>query len=161
MTSRLIVQRKLVEDPFIKLGVSDPAPSRAQVLVPLERWLSSKEELLAEAREVGVILPSDKLPKDVPDLHSLAVIAIEFPRFSDGRGYSVARLLREREGYRGQLRATGWVLRDNLLYMERVGFDAFELKEGKPLESALEAFSELPVAYQATSADPRPLYRRR
>ena len=70
-------------------------------------------------------------------------------------------MLRQRHAYRGELRAVGWVLRDQLQYLERCGFNAFELKPGKPLESALEAFGELSVTYQAAVDDPRPIYRRR
>ena len=127
----------------------------------LARYAKSAGELLARCPALGVRVPSDKLPEHIPDAARLALIAIEFPRFTDGRGYSVARLLRDRYKFTGELRAVGWVLRDNLFYMERCGFDAFEVKPGKPLESALEAFGEFSATYQAAVDDPRPIYRRR
>jgi uncharacterized protein (DUF934 family) len=157
---KIIHRRAIVDDEFLPLSDDAPLPREGSVLVSLARW-QAEGPALAEGRAVGVRVPSSALPSDIPHLDRLALVAIEFPRFSDGRGYSVGRMLRQRHGFRGQLRAVGWVLRDNLLYLERVGFDAFELREGKPLESALEAFDELAVAYQATAADPRPLYRRR
>jgi uncharacterized protein (DUF934 family) len=159
--TQIIKNRAIVSDPYVFVEDGAPLPASEHVFVSFARYLAEKDALLASGKKLGIRLPSDKLPKDIPDLHRLALIAIEFPRFTDGRGYSIARLLRDREKYRGEVRAVGWVLRDNLLYMERSGFDAFALLPGKPLESGLEAFKELPLAYQANAVDPRPLYRRR
>ena len=158
---QIIRHRAIVEDDTVTLTDDAPVPAGARIIVPLARWEREADALLAQASAVGIDLPSDKLPKDIPRLHELALIAIEFPRFSDGRGYSIAKLLREREKYQGELRAIGWVLRDYLLFMERVGFTSYQLAPGKSLESAVEAFAELPIAYQATVPDPRPIYRRR
>jgi uncharacterized protein (DUF934 family) len=158
MTRKIIFERKIVEDDFAYLSEN---PEGEKLIVPLVEWQADPDKWLAGGRAVGVRVPSDKLPRDIPRIDELALIAVEFPRFTDGRGYSVGRMLRQRHAFRGQLRAVGWVLRDHLLAMERVGFNAFELQAGKSLESALEAFGELPIAYQATVPDPRPLYRRR
>ena len=159
--AQIIRNRAIVTDDFIAVADDAPLPPGKRVVVSWARYAADPANVLAQVQSLGVRVPSDKLPKDIPDLHKLALICIEFPRFTDGRGYSVARLLREREKFAGELRAVGWVLRDNLLNMERVGFNAFDLREGKPLESAVQAFAELPTAYQATVVDPRPLYRRR
>jgi uncharacterized protein (DUF934 family) len=94
-------------------------------------------------------------------LDRLKVIAVRFPAFGDGRGYSVARLLRERCGYRGELRAVGEVARDHLYFMAQCGFDAFELRAGEDAKEALAAFNDFSEAYQATAARPQPLFRRR
>jgi uncharacterized protein (DUF934 family) len=94
-------------------------------------------------------------------LDRIQVIAVRFPAFGDGRGYSIARLLRERYGYRGELRAVGEVARDNLYFMAQCGFDAFQLREGEDPTEALAAFSDFSEAYQATVARPLPLFRRR
>jgi uncharacterized protein (DUF934 family) len=158
---KIIRDRAIVDDDFVFVSDGAEQPADAKPLVPLADYIRTHETLLARHAAVGVRIPSDKLPSDIPELQRLALIAIEFPRFTDGRGYSVARMLRERHGYRGELRAVGWVLRDQLRYLERCGFTAFELKPGKPLESGLEAFTEFSVAYQAAVDDPRPLYRRR
>jgi uncharacterized protein (DUF934 family) len=94
-------------------------------------------------------------------LGRLKVVAVNFPKFGDGRGYSIARLLRERYGYRGELRAVGEVARDNLYFMAQCGFDAFQLRAGEDPEAALDAFNDFSEAYQATVARPLPLFRRR
>lgn len=89
------------------------------------------------------------------------VVAVRFPKFGDGRAYSIARLLRERCGYRGELRAVGEVGRDNLYYMAQCGFDAFELRAGEDPYEALTAFDDFTTSYQSTTALPEPLFRRR
>jgi uncharacterized protein (DUF934 family) len=94
-------------------------------------------------------------------LGRLKLVAVNFPKFGDGRGYSIARLLRERYGYRGELRAVGEVARDHLYYMAQCGFDAFELRAGEDPQEALDAFNDFSEAYQASVARPLPLFRRR
>jgi uncharacterized protein (DUF934 family) len=89
------------------------------------------------------------------------VIAVNFPKFSDGRGYSIGRMLRERYGYKGELRAVGEVARDHLHAMAQCGFDAFELRAGEDPQEALKAFGDFTEQYQATAAQPEPLFRRR
>jgi uncharacterized protein (DUF934 family) len=89
------------------------------------------------------------------------VIAVNFPKFSDGRGYSLGRLLRERLGYKGELRAVGEVARDHLHAMAQCGFDAFQLREGEDPQEVLGAFGDFTDIYQATAAQPQPLFRRR
>jgi uncharacterized protein (DUF934 family) len=91
----------------------------------------------------------------------LPLIAVYFPKFLDGRGYSTARLLRERYGYRGELRAIGDVGRDQLFYLARVGFDAFLIPEGRDARDALNAFADFPETYQGAVDQPLPLFRRR
>jgi len=86
---------------------------------------------------------------------------VRFPKYADGRGYSIGRLLRERHGYRGELRAVGEVARDHLQLLAQCGFDAFELRAGEDVEEALGAFEDLSESYQATAAQPLPLFRRR
>ncbi|MGH6886929.1 MAG: DUF934 domain-containing protein [Geminicoccales bacterium] len=94
-------------------------------------------------------------------LGRIKAIAVRFPAFGDGRGYSIARLLRERYGYRGELRAIGQVARDNLHFMAQCGFDAFELRAGEDAQAALAAFNDFSETYQATVARTQPLFRRR
>ena len=158
---QIIRKRKIVDDDFTHVPDGAEPPAGAMPIITLARYAKATAELLARHPLLGVRVPSDKLPNDIPEITRLALIAIEFPKFTDGRGYSVGRMLRDRHGFTGELRAVGYVLRDNLYYMERCGFDAFELKEGKPLESALEAFGEFSGTYQADASEKRPLYRRR
>jgi uncharacterized protein (DUF934 family) len=101
-------------------------------------------------------------PAAVADrLATAARVEVNFPKFTDGRGYSIARLLRERHGYRGELRAVGDVQRDQLSYLSRVGFDAFLLREGEEAAAALSALAGFSEAYQASADRPLPLFRRR
>ena len=94
-------------------------------------------------------------------LAGVSRVEVNFPKFGDGRGFSIARLLRERYGYKGELRAVGHITRDHLFFMESVGFDAFELREGEDPYEALAAFDDLSESYQASVARPQPLFRRR
>ena len=111
--------------------------------------------------DMVVLEPGDDPGALAASLGALKVVAVNFPKFGDGRGYSIARLLRERYGYRGELRAVGQVARDNLYFMAQCGFDAFQLREGEDPRAALAAFDDFSEAYQATAARPRPLFRRR
>lgn len=112
--------------------------------------------------------PDDKVvrlqPADDPasiSLEGVTRVEVSFPKFGDGRGYSIARLLRERHGYRGELRAVGHITRDLLFFLESCGFDAFELREGEDAREALAAFGDFSESYQASPARPLPLFRRR
>jgi uncharacterized protein (DUF934 family) len=158
---QIIRKRAIVEDDFLHVLDDAELPEAGKPIVTLVRYRAGIDALHARYPALGVRVPSDTLAAGIPAIERLALIAIEFPRFTDGRGYSVARQLRQRHGFAGELRAVGWVLRDQLFYMERCGFDAYELKPGKPLDSALEAFGEFSVTYQAAADDPRPMYRRR
>jgi uncharacterized protein (DUF934 family) len=111
--------------------------------------------------ELVVLQPTDDPAALAGRIGGLAVIAINFPKFGDGRGYSIARLLRERYGYKGELRAVGEVARDQLHAMAQCGFDAFELRAGEDAREALRAFGDFSEQYQATAARPVPLFRRR
>lgn len=111
--------------------------------------------------EVLRLEPTDD-PASVADrLGRAARVEVNFPKFGDGRGFSIARLLRERYGYKGELRAVGAVTQDHLQAMERCGFDAFLLREGEDPNEALAAFERFSDAYQGTVPTPAPLFRRR
>ncbi|MGF1469323.1 MAG: DUF934 domain-containing protein [Sandaracinaceae bacterium] len=158
MLRRTATGAEVAEDPFVRLGEDDAVPADGAVLVPFERW---SDELAGRDAPVGVIVPGSAEAKDVaPLLDRVPLVAITFPKFTDGRGYSLARSLRERYGFRGELRAVGDVLRDQLFYMARCGFDAFELKEGKDVEDALSAFEDFSVTYQPATDRAEPLWRR-
>lgn len=114
-----------------------------------------------EAGEVLRLEPGDD-PAGVADrLGAAARVEVHFPSFADGRGYSIGRLLRERHGYAGELRAVGDVQRDQLFYLSRCGFDAFLLREGEDPEEAIAALQDFSEAYQASVERPQPLFRRR
>jgi uncharacterized protein (DUF934 family) len=142
--------------------LAQPDAGVTGVLVSLALWLDEIRCWDEVPGRIGVLLRGDDDPKLlVPDLARLAVIAIDFPRFSDGRGYSIARLLRSRYGFRGEMRAVGDVLRDQLFYLKRVGFDAFELRGDQDAAAAVSALQDFSDGYQATADQPLPLFRRR
>jgi uncharacterized protein (DUF934 family) len=124
----------------------------------------AQEQSEAQEQQQGEVVrlePADD-PASVADrFNRIARIEVNFPKFGDGRGYSIGRLLRERYGYKGELRAVGWVVRDHLLYMESCGFDAFLLREGEDPEEALTGFNDFSESYQASVTKPLPLFRRR
>ena len=130
-------------------GFVPDLPRGADLLVPLALWRLRRDDLVRRTGRVGVWLDAgDDVAAIAPDLDRFDVVAVNFPRFSDGRGYSIARLLRERHGYRGELRAIGDIGRDQLAFLERSGFDAFALRDGVNAQDALAAFDEVSVVYQ-------------
>jgi uncharacterized protein (DUF934 family) len=161
--AQLIKNGELVQDTGWSL-IEDDAAATAGSLVSLARWQSERETLLpaAQAGDIGLYLESDQTADLIgDDASSFRIIAINFPKFADGRGYSAARLLRERHGYTGELRAVGDVLIDQLFFMKRCGFDSYALRDDQELDVALTAFSTFTACYQNDVADPRPLFRRR
>lgn len=147
----LVVDRQLAQDPYTQVADGAALPATGPLLVSLETWRANEAELRARAEPVGVRLRSDEHPEAIADaVPDLALIALEFPTFRDGRAYSYARLLRERYGFVGQLRATGDVLLEQLHYMERVGFNAFDLDSPDPLADFATADRDFSVWYQAS-----------
>ena len=116
---------------------------------------------LSSSDKVLRLEPTDEPAAFADQLGRVARVEVNFPKFGDGRGYSIGRLLRERYGYRGELRAVGHITRDLLFYLESCGFDAFELRTGEDPQQALAGFDDFSEAYQASVARPLPLFRRR
>ena len=140
----------------------DPQFAAERIVVPLAAWVERRDAFLRNLGAVGVWLgPADDPAQVAADLDRFALVAIHFPKFVDGRGYSSAALLRNRYRYRGELRAIGDVGRDQLFYLMRCGFDAFELAPHRDPHAALASFGDFSVRYQASVDDPLPLFRRR
>ena len=161
----IIRHRQVVNDNWQLLkSATDPESiaDSADVIVPAEFWSEHGRILLARSGKSGVWLDSHHDPDLIAhDLLRLDLVAVNFPQFTDGRGYSIARLLRERYGWRGELRAIGDVLRDQLFYLSRCGFDAFGLRDGQDPHAALAAFDDFSDGYQSSVERPQPLFRRR
>ncbi|MCY1430046.1 hypothetical protein D3C76_393120 [compost metagenome] len=131
-------------------------------LVPLQLWRDHSRMLKARDGGLGIWLDADEEAEEIgEDANEFQVIALNFPAFTDGRNYSNARLLRDRYGFKGELRAIGDVLRDQLFYLRRCGFDAFALRADKDPVEALESLKDFSVTYQAATDEPLPLFRRR
>ena len=157
----LVKAGQIVEDNYLRVPDEEPIPDGVPVIVPGKRFLADAAELSQRDAPVGVIWPNDRRVAELePWLNRLALIALDFPKFRDGRAYSQARLLRERFGFAGELRATGDVLRDQFQFLLRAGFDSFEVK--KPADALVfaKAAARYSVFYQP-SADGRPPALRR
>ncbi|WP_068809400.1 DUF934 domain-containing protein [Thauera phenolivorans] len=155
----------------VRLAEGEAASATAlpagRVIVPLAAWLLRRDELLAraDAGVLGVWLAASDDPAALaPDLLRLQLVAVDFPKFADGRGYSIATLLRTRHGYAGELRAIGEVLRDQFDYLGRCGFDALQPAPGRytpaQLQAALASLATFSTPYQASATHPQPLFRR-
>jgi len=149
-------------DPFFHVADDAPLPAEGPIIVGLARWQEERGLIAPRNAPLGVRLkPADPVEQIAADLGRLAVVALEFPKFNDGRAMSQARLLRQRYGYTGEIRAVGKVVRDFLLFMHRCGFDAFEVAESITAEMVAEALCEFSVFYQpaadgrATALDQR------
>ena len=154
---RLIKDRQLTTDTFRKISADEPIPAKGALLVPLITWQDNWERLVTRPDPIGVQLASDEHPEIIgDDVDQLDLIALEFPTFRDGRAYSYARLIRERYGFTGELRAIGDVLLEQLHYMERVGFNAFELAGDDPLNDFETAANDFTVWYQPSGDERRP-----
>jgi uncharacterized protein (DUF934 family) len=148
----LLKHGRLVEDVWVKVEDGGHLPEDLPALISLARWEAEKPALQKRNAPLGILLPNSlDLLSFGPAASRFGVIALQFPKFSDGRAYSQARLLRERFGYRGELRATGNVLRDQLLHMHRAGFDAFEIACHDAAEVFAKALASLSVFYQPTA----------
>ncbi|HEY9455679.1 MAG TPA: DUF934 domain-containing protein [Bradyrhizobium sp.] len=147
----LVKQGRITTDPFVHVLDGAELPDDGAILIAAARFLEGPEAVLKRAGKVGVIWPNSRDLDDlVPYLDRLAAVALVFPSFRDGRAYSQARLLRERHGYDGELRATGQVLRDQFVFMLRAGFDAFEVKKDADAEAFAETVKRYSVFYQPT-----------
>ena len=166
--ARLIKNAQIIDNhwPVLKPAAGESAESLTlpdtPALLPLALWLARKDEILARRIPFGIWLESNEGPETLAaDLEHFPVIGVNFPKFTDGRGYSTARLLRERYAYSGEIRAIGDVLQDQLFFMKRCGFDAYALREDKNIEAALNSLNDFSESYQAAVDQPHPLFRRR
>ena len=147
----LVRHGKIANDAFVHIADDAPLPGGGAILISAARFLEDPEGFCRRVGRTGVIWPNSRDVDDlVPWLDRLAVVALVFPSFRDGRAYSQARLLRERYGYRGELRATGQVLRDQFVFMLRAGFDSFEVKKESDAVAFAATANRYSVFYQPT-----------
>jgi len=148
--AHLIRDRKLVDDTYSRVDDDAEIPEDGDIIVSLDRYLEARETLTERDDRLGVVVPSDgDVHRLEGALDAVDLVAVDFPKFADGRGYSHARILREQLGWEGPMRAVGDVLHDQLWHMMRCGFDEFALREDKDPQFAIEkAFSKFSVVYQ-------------
>lgn len=166
MPALVIRNRRVEEDRWATLGLDPDENLRrlpdGPIIVPLPLWKARRSELLARPQPLGVWLePSEEPGEIAADLAHLAIVAVHFPKWGDGRGYSTATLLRTRHGWRGELRAFGDLGRDHLFMLARCGFDSFRLGDRHDPHKALAAFDDFSLRYQGAVDEPLPLFRRR
>ena len=148
---RLVKSGHVIDDRYVRVLDDAPIPDDVPVLVPAARFLADVADIARREAPTGVLWPNNrKVAELAPHLDALALVALVFPSFRDGRAYSQARLLRERFQYRGELRATGQVLRDQFVFMLRAGFDAFEVKKDADVAAFAGEIARHTVFYQPT-----------
>jgi uncharacterized protein (DUF934 family) len=158
--TKLIKNGAVIDDRWqlLREVVAQELPTGA-IIVPLGYWLEHREQLLARG-DVGVWLAGEEAPASLKDdLDKLPVVAIDFPLFTDGRGFSYGRMLREHFGYKGEVRAVGQFIRDQLYYLSRCGFDAFAIETSDP-EQAIASLYDFSDSYSAGIDQPLPWFRR-
>jgi uncharacterized protein (DUF934 family) len=150
------------EDPFLFVADEEPMPGQGGVILSLQRFQAEGDALLSSGRQVGVrVKPDEPVESLAYDLPRLALVALEFPKFRDGRAFSSAVLMRERYGYTGELRAVGDVLQEQLGFMIRCGFDAFELADGATPEDVERKVGQFRHVYQTSADDRTPAFAER
>ena len=160
----LLKDGKVTDDPWVQVADGDDLPGNRPAIISLDRWLAERDSLKKRPGALGIRLGNDQSPiliKD--DLDRFALVALSFPKFSDGRAYSQARLLKDRFDFAGELRATGDVLRDQYRALHRCGFDSLDVSgEAAAVEAAwAEALGEFRHAYQPATRGPEPILRQR
>jgi uncharacterized protein (DUF934 family) len=158
----LVENGQIAQDRYHYLGDDEPIPERVPVIVSARRFLADADGLIRRDGSLGVLWPNDRrIAELAPWLGHLALVALQFPKFRDGRAYSQARLLRETYGFRGTLRATGDVLRDQFHFLIRAGFDSFEVKKATDASAFAQAASRYSVVYQPSADGRVPALRKR
>jgi len=160
---KVINNRQIVEDSWQNIDDEsniEQLPS-GKLIVSLSFWNNHKQTLSARDDALGIRLnPEDDVTDIAGDLASFELVVLQFPAFRDGRAYSQARNLRQHQNYQGEIRASGNVLRDQIAFMERVGFNSFEIDSHQDINDAINGFDEISIKYQASSDEPLPLYKR-
>ena len=161
---RVIKNKTVVNDDWQLIRELDDSAAipEGKVILPFAYWQANRDALLKMNSEHAVWIDgSVETEALLDDLKHFVLIGLDFPAFKDGRSYSHARLLRDRYGYKGDLRAIGDVLQDQLFYMQRCGFNSYEIREDKDAEEALKALEDFSVRYQAAADDAVPIYKLR
>ena len=161
---QVIKNKEIINDDWqlIRDIEDDAAIPEGKVILPFTYWQANREALLKRDTEHAILVNGDVVTEDLlEDLKQFALIALDFPAFGDGRSYSHACLLRQRYEFKGDLRAVGDVLRDQLFFMQRCGFDSYAIREDKDIEDALKSLTDFSVKYQTAADGALPIYKQR
>jgi len=161
---QVIKDKQIVEDSWQRLIEvdDDQVLPEGDLIIPFKYWQAHQQELQERTGKLAICLDGDDVTEEVAkSLAQFELIALNFPAFTDGRSYSHARLLRDRYGYKGELRAVGDVMRDQLFFMQRCGMDSYQLREDKDIEDALNAFDDFSIKYQTAADGAEPIYKLR
>jgi uncharacterized protein (DUF934 family) len=158
--STVILNGQLSDQRFVHLADDAEIPAQGTVSVSWSRFNAEADALAARGNVVPRLHGDDDIQAVLPNANKLDVICLEFPKFVDGRCYSFATLLR-RNGFNGQLRAVGDVLKDQVFFYTRCGIDALEIRDDRDAADALKSLNDFSVKYQAATDEPTPIYRRR
>ena len=161
---RVIKDKTVIEDSWelVRELEDITAIPQRDIILPFRLWQQHREALLQQNRRHAVWIDGDIDTEELlEDLSQFDLIGLDFPAFKDGRSYSHARLLKQRYDYKGELRAVGDVLCDQLFFMLRCGIDSFQLREDKNVSEALDGFNSFTVCYQAAADDALPIYKQR
>ena len=151
MQRQLLRDGRVCVDDWTFLHDTENAGARDRIIISFERWFTERDNWSAYAGRLGVaLLPADKIERLAPDLAHFELVAAVFPGPSDGRGYTQGRLLRERYHFTGELRAAGYVRRDQLFFLARCGFNSFQL-EVPEIATAMSAFTTFSAGYQPSN----------
>lgn len=157
---KLIKNGEIVNDTYVWSQDPEETPTTNSIIAA-QKWLADKGTLEKKVAGIWIEAGDGVDFLEGIDVNQFDVIGVHFPAFADGRGFSYARLLRERHGFKGDIRALGQFIPDQLGYLLRVGFSSFQFNENVDLEKALLLHKPFSVAYQGDVADPRPLFLRR
>jgi uncharacterized protein (DUF934 family) len=159
---RLVRGGRVVADEYVRVLDDAPIPDGVPVIIPAARFIADADDIARREAPTGVLWPNNRRVSELaPYLDQLALVALVFPSFKDGRAYSQARQLREQYGFHGELRATGNILRDQFLFLLRAGFDAYEVVKDADAEVFAQAVSRYSVFYQPAGDRRTPALRAR
>lgn len=145
---KIIKDQQIVEDSWQFPADGDPLPT-GNICLSIARWQQEKTALQNHKGKLGILVqPEDSLAPIAGDLTQIDLVAINFPAFTDGRGFSHARLLRSQYGYSGEIRAVGQFITDQVCYLAQTGFNSFSLADTDRLTAALASMNDFSVSYQ-------------
>lgn len=164
---KIVMFKLLGEDTFTQRQIEGTViPTTGKILVPFVIWQTNKDQLASRmaAGEVAILFSTHEVIEDFaaafPEINNLPMIAVYVEKFADGRNFTIGRLLRDRYGFKNELRAVGDVMRDQLFFLKQSGFNSYEIKDGRDAEAAIASLSDFSEPYQGSSAQPEPIFRR-